>query len=674
MSRKAKQVPAAVSAAPAALAKGAANGVETASADIVAGWVRLAPPWVAVSLMPPAAWCCHELWGASPWAAAGMTLTTAGLSALAWRISHARRILGRLHATVNTAASLGWITCATITGLHRPAIDLWIWGGATLAAAWNIRHRLHGPDESGDRLAGWWAARNEKAGLPHSEMRTVEVGTDRGTGRLELAEGQTVGDAVRNREVVAAMAGVPASGVRISPDPDDAGIANVTFVRRDMLRQVTPYTGPTHVGGLPTDPHELGTYEDGLRLKITLAATPADETGKEKNSYHLGIGGMNGAGKSGPVLIIAGDRMCRRESLVFVIDCTKREQTWGQMQDLIDLVAYDVKYARRLLKAIRDRLAPAIASYLGQRGLKNWEPGCGIPAGLLVIEEANLLPDDMKEMIVELLRLLRSLGWNISVSGQRWTYDGMPTSARAEIGGALQFGCADGDAGYLLGDLVDRGANPEAWKNRHQGRCYGVVPDVPDERHLIPLRIDHAAPAAVARLVRPHFIRTEMPDLFIEALGDVWTDRPRYDAPATPDTATSQEGWTPTMPHQPTDSFEDGETGVFDPAALGLEPDDDPDIQPGPDDDVPPVRFTFGPPPPKATPEQVRTEVLALIRAWGPGTEFGPSDLARALPAHAARHRSTMSRLVTRLVDDGALDEITTGRYRVPTLVGGYAT
>jgi len=660
---------------------GAERGLASAAADVAAGWVRFTPPWIAAGTLPVLAESCHLLWGGSgtaPWAAAGMALATAGLTRLTWRVSHARNLIGRIHVSLNTAMSLGWVTVATITGLHRPVTDIWLYGAAVGAFAWNLRHTLHGTRDDDDRLRSWWRTRAEKASLAGSQMATIEVGEDRGRARLELAEGQTVQDVINHREVIAGMAGVPASGVRIQADPDDASVAEVTFVRRDMLRQKTLYAGPTHVGGLPTDPHSIGTYEDGERLEIILAAVDGGEDKEDQNAYHVGIGGKNGAGKSGPVLIITGDRLCRRESLVFVIDCVKKEQTWSSLQDLLDIFVTDKKDAKRLLRAIRDRLVPVISSYLGQRGLPKWRPGCGIPAILLVIEEALALDDDTKEIIVDLLRQVRSLGINMIISGQRWTYDAMPTSARAEIA-PMQFGCGSGDAAFLLGDLADAGANPEAWAANYPGRFYAPLPGIPAERHLIPLRSDFADPPVVGRLVRPHYVHTEMPQLFADALGEVWTNRPVWPAPDT--TSTSQQkGWIP-MTESPAPAASDDDSGLddalFDPAALGLERDEDPDVQPGIDDEVPTLgTFSFAPPPPrpKASPDEVRQAVLGLIRAWGPGTEFGPTDMARGLPQHAARSRSVMSRMLVQLLDEGVLEEGgRAGTYRLPTAMAGHA-
>jgi len=64
----------------------------------------------------------------------------------------------------------------------------------------------------------------------------------------------------------------------------------------------------------------------------------------------------------------------------------------------------------------------------------------------------------------------------------------------------------------------------------------------------------------------------------------------------------------------------------------------------------------------------VRQAVLDLIRAWAPGTEFGPSDVARALPEHAARSRLVVAHLLAQLLDDGELQAgDREGTYRLPT-------
>ncbi|WP_018502932.1 hypothetical protein [Parafrankia discariae] len=673
--------------------RGAHHGAHAATSDIAGRWIRHLPPWIAAAALPGLAALCHLLWSAPttlPWAVCAMTLTTTGLTALTWKLSHTRAAFARALTTAMMFAPLAWVTAATITGITRPAIYVWVLGAFAGCFAQNIRLGVHATGDTGgpvDHLRGWWATKAGKAGLEGSTMRTLEVGEDRGIAAVELAEGQTVGDLVRARDTIAALAGVPPTGVRIAPDSEDASKALVTLVRRDLLNVVTRWEGPTHIGGLPTDPHLLGIYEDGEPLELTLTAVAQTADRPGQNAQHVGIGGKNGAGKSGPALIVAADWLCRREGLVIVIDTVKQKQTFGPVADLLTLFVTDEARALDLLTAIRDRLGPAMGNYLGDRGYKDWAPGRGIPAVLLIVEEATALPAEHKRIIVDLLRQGRSWGLNVKVSGQRWTYDGMPTSARAEIGPALQFGCADGDAGYLLEDLVEQGADPAAWGNRHPGRLYARLPNIDDARALTPARTLCVEPIDLHRRARPHYIHVEMPDFYKEALGDVWTNRPIWPkggvtaeaATASTPTDTTEE----TKPAMPTtvvtvttsddDPAEPAAGTVeadeqFDRAAYYKgEPDEDPDIQPGVDDQVPGgASFSLAPPPPRprASAEQVEAEVRELFAAWPAGTRFGPTDLAEALPDHAARHRSTMSRLLDRLAREGVVTDNGDGTYR----------
>ncbi len=231
----------------------------------------------------------------------------------------------------------------------------------------------------------------------------------------------------------------------------------------------------------------------------------------------------------------------------------------------------------------------------------------------------------------------------------------------------MQFGCAAGDAGYLLGDLADAGADPGQWGNRHPGRVHVVAPGIPDDRALIPARIDNAPPVLVGQLVRPQHVHTDLDAMSATAAGEAYVNRRRYD---TPPSTAGAKGWTPMTPTSPATAAatEPADDDTLDITMFG-EADEDPQISPSVDDDVPPLgSFSLAPPPPpaKASPAEVRAAVLGVIRAWGPGTEFRPVDIARALPQHAARHRSTVSRLLAALLDSGELDEVAGGVYRMP--------
>jgi len=493
----------------AAISRGVDQGATNATADLVGGWVRMTPPWLTALALPPVAEGLHLWWGApgvAPWAAMGMTTITGVISAVAWKASHARRALGRLHVTLNAAAALGWVTIATQTGpFHSGMLSLWAGGSFTLALSWNMRHAVRKGgdgaaelDQVPDAFATWWRTRGaERTGLDGVPARTRELTGDRAVVDLQLAgTGRTGHDVESARDRIAVEAGIPRSGVRTVEDPDNAGHITMTLVRRDLLAATTIWPGPRHIGGSALDPIVLGTYEDGTPLEYVLPATPG------KNAVHVGISGQNGAGKSGVSLICAGEYITRPESEVWVIDTVKRLQTFGPIADLLDWFEIDPGPARKMIAHLKAAVR-ARSDYLGRKGLAQWEPGCGLTHIVVIIEEAADVGGI--EDVVKLVQQLRSLGINIIVSAQRWSFDNIPTSLRSEITAAFVFGAdSTGDAEFLLGDLVHAGADPAVWGTDHPGKCYVVAPGIPREQRTMPARLEYPEPAEVNRRVRPH--------------------------------------------------------------------------------------------------------------------------------------------------------------------------
>jgi hypothetical protein len=78
----------------------------------------------------------------------------------------------------------------------------------------------------------------------------------------------------------------------------------------------------------------------------------------------------------------------------------------------------------------------------------------------------------------------------IVLSGQRVTFDNLPTSVRNNINDTLCLGVRDdAEAVYALGsDMVAAGANPAAWTNQAPGMAYLKGAGIDKERQMVPLR------------------------------------------------------------------------------------------------------------------------------------------------------------------------------------------
>src|SRR3954447_12090906 len=104
---------------PAATGGPAETSGERLSARAASKLAVLAPPWLMLGATAGAGAVSHAVWGQAPevtWAAMAGTLATTGLTGLTWAITHARRVLGRVHATATTGAAGAWLTVVTVTG------------------------------------------------------------------------------------------------------------------------------------------------------------------------------------------------------------------------------------------------------------------------------------------------------------------------------------------------------------------------------------------------------------------------------------------------------------------------------------------------------------------------------------------------------------------------------
>lgn len=463
----------------------AVSAAGTASKSISHKLMPLAPPWATMAGSFPAAVAVHERFGASPWTTVLLTLSDVALTGVTWQYSSKRSAITRLHSTLTTCATTGWLTASAITGMSLPMQNVYLIGGAFLSLTWNIRYltRNTGRGEGEGHGDGGLF---EKVGLARTLVRHAEVKANKVTASLQLPPGEkTADDAVKARGNLASALSLPANGVRVSADRDHHDRVNVTFVPVDALRNSPVYTGPSAPGGTMREPLHIGIYEDGVIAAI-LAAAANPRLGI--NLSHMLVVGTSGSGKSATARDIIAEIGTRREASIWAIDVVKRRQTLGCAEQVFDWFATDRNEAYAMIDCLPEVIA-ARTDYLASRNMDNWEPGCGLNHLTVWIEEFAPVLRDL-ETFTDVTAAARSAGVWIVLSGQRVTFDNLPTSVRNNINDTLCLGVRDdAEALYALGsEMVAAGANPAAWTNQSPGMAYLKGAGIDKERQLVPLR------------------------------------------------------------------------------------------------------------------------------------------------------------------------------------------
>lgn len=451
----------------------------------------LVPPWLMLGVTAAAGAVSHAVWGEPPavtWVAIAATAGTIGLTGLTWAITHARRLLGRMHATATTAAAGGWLTVVTVTGLGPDVVSgaLW-WGGGFLALSWNLRVVIRhiDPDQAstGDALGALFDRAKEQAGLKGARARAKEVTDRKIKGVMALPPGQaTVADAQRAIGKLESGMQVPPGTLALAADPDRADLAEITLSDPRVLRNPIPWPGPSRPGGSIADPLRPGVWQDGDDCEFLLPGR------------HLQVMGMTGSGKSiGGCWNINGEVMTRKDATIFAIDTSKDDQTFGPLREGLGRLDTDQKDAVRLLRAMHAKI-PQRTKWLAKHGYSKWERGCGLTYWVLWIEEAAKfmasLSSKDEERLEEVVKELRSAGGTAVLSLQRSDYTQMPTLLRGQLA-KMCFGLASADdARWGLStrqQKVDT-VEPEAWEANYPGMAYLDAPGVSEKHAVMPLR------------------------------------------------------------------------------------------------------------------------------------------------------------------------------------------
>jgi hypothetical protein len=625
------------------------------------------PPFAVWLAEWPVAWGAHLQWGGSAIASAFLTAASIGLTYHTWWVGRNAKRQRQILATLTAGAATGWFTAATVAGpATSELVNAWLMGGPTLAGAWSITMAMRAnPDKAEASGDGSEKGLLAKIGLAGAKAKEIKAGPNKVTVPIELERGkQSQDDAAKAAKNLAGLAGVPETAVRWEKDPEDAGQGQYVIIPEDMLKEPTPWPGPSAPGQSIADaPIPAGVYEDEGTADLWLNGDEA----VGRNAAHYQFMGMTGSGKSQGGRVILTDLMTRNDVVTWLFDPSKGQQTFGPVLHGADWAMLTMKDCKAGISVLPDVIT-ARADELGRHGYDQWTPEAGRKLGMPYMvcwfeEVAKLFREGVD--LAPIAQEARSAGITLVFSLQRSSHTSMDTDVRANIAGAQVFGTNSAmDSSFALSDeTVDAGARPEAWRNRKAGYCYIEGPGLDEERWATPIRtflLDKELAAQVIAAyesVRP----SDAGVVTATAAGTAYANRTRYSA-----------GEEVVIDRQQDDAdadldAEDLALHATEPEYADLHVDIDQALRPVPD----------GMDLPLGTPQQEtksREEALQALDevlqdfAGSGRLEFGPRHITPELP-RIGKSSSWVRKELIRLRKEGVLDDTDEpGVYRIRTL------
>lgn len=498
-------------------------------------------PWAVWLLMLPLALLFGAMasFGQAYAVILGFALAPAG-AALTWQTWHAfgpesgRREQERLAATIAFGLAFTWLLAATMFGLfHDPGIALWpefwnlpkyigasftvpVWFSwiflmAFCSIAFNISRgakvkrdgdergkvERETPDELGKILDGSTITVDAIVGKPDAPVIKAT---------MKGVPGKHTGDELMGKTaLLESKLGLRPGAIQPARDHTKASNAKLRVMPKDPLTGDLKWKGPQHPGTSIADfPCRPAVYTDGEEVEHWFPGKGV------RPLQHLAVAGVNGSGKSMGMSISLVDVLCRIDATVRVADISgKIWQTFGPMMPYLSKVAGlngidDAAREQNVLDALGLLLAEETEAMerqqrWGKLGITQWEPRCFTEFGdtfdVIVIDEASELLEKAGEEVERLSKKIRSGGKLLVVMAQRFSWDQIPTTLRAQLPACYVFGQANsGDAGMLLPGDVERvlakspAADPGEWGSSTPGKAQVILPGQPVERRGDPCR------------------------------------------------------------------------------------------------------------------------------------------------------------------------------------------
>lgn len=485
------------------------------------------PPWVGWLFLGVAGVAAHLTWGNDPQSLTLVALllggaTVAGVT-FTRKLANARGEMLRLLAGATVAGGGLWLTFALpYAPWSHPWRDLWLLLGPIDCVLWNIYRALMSKKSEGQPTGAVGRFFEVIAG---AKLRDVKVEkTKIGEvihAKAEVNRGeQTVKDLQATAEHIEALTGLRRGSVLITANPKDAGDTKWVVIPTDTLDREMGFS-LSAPGASIAEPIELGVYLDGTPMTITL---PGSEKAR-RNLAHILTNGVTGAGKTEMTRQLMTKILTRTEVVVFGSDPVKGLQTMGPFAetDALDLLSLDEPGSRELLKGVK-RSIKARGDYLGKKGFKQWEPGCGLAYLVVWLEEATWATQS--GVLTDIAAQARSVGIQLLVSQQRSSYTQTDTDLRSNLRAGISGGLASAqDAKFNLpDDLVDLvGDTLESWGARKPGYMIAAHPSIPESDQVKPWRSEIASDAEIREALiefRPY--RAQLDAVTREAFGETY--------------------------------------------------------------------------------------------------------------------------------------------------------
>lgn len=469
----------------------------------------------------------------------------------------------QIHAVVTAGVALVWLFCASAFGLfHKPDVDVWpefwrlpefavkaftlpIWGSwfagmVITSAVWNVL-RVARP-EKGDEIETEVVEESPLSKALDGAALSVEatVGTPDAPvikGTIKGKPGQVGAELAGKGEQIASLHGLRSGAVRIVPDPAKASDAKIVVMPKDPHAESRPWPGPSHPGAwIDEFPIPVGPHTDGEIAEIWM--TGDEETGRP--NQHVAVAGMNGSGKSRVGWVVWGDALTRKGFRLVLGDISgKIWQTAGPIMPYIAKLAglhgasdedraNNVLDGKDLLDWIKKDAAERQIRW-GKVGIVQWERRCFTEFGdeftLVVLEEAPDLLKEMGDEAVALARLLRSAGYKLWITAQRFDWNSVPTSLRSQLAAVFVFGMNNtADMNMIVPEDVEEVLSkqsimntPAGWQNNQPGKVILAAAGIPQERRSDPVRTYRTDPTAVSAFLA-EYVRPLWTDVQIEAM------------------------------------------------------------------------------------------------------------------------------------------------------------